>query len=488
MNNNSLPKELINFNDIENEIFGFVCNLGLNMLKDTLEKLDDELFKERNKKQYRYKFKTKKTIQTVMGDVVFERRYYIEKSTKQGIYLIDKALELNLIGRTSPNLIINMIDDALRMSYRESQKDILEKTRTSASHQTIKNKVDFIGERIKALENERIAEYLNGESKGKKKVKILFEEKDGVFLKIQGKKNMKELKLAKIYEGWEKNNEVYSTVGTRYFAGYEDRKVFDNLVNSGIAEIYDVNFIDYTILNGDAASWISAEAEINDQMIYQLDLFHIYQKSTRKIKDKKARNKVKKLIKKKEYKKLLESVKDLIDSEEDEKAKENLEELYKYYENNFDSLTRYQDKEGIEMPIPPNGVEYRGLGTMESSIHNVLANRMKNNGMSWSIEGANNLSKLLCFKHSKILHDKLNELLQDKHKIEIVNIKELIKKQISQAKTTVNNEVKKAIKYMKSKKVHKCTEGKIIYGGGKVTRTSTILKTLSQCQLLNNIL
>ncbi|WP_106064343.1 hypothetical protein [Clostridium liquoris] len=40
----------------------------------------------------------------------------------------------------------------------------------------------------------------------------------------------------------------------------------------------------------------------------------------------------------------------------------------------------------IVLPSPLDEVEYRGLGTMNSSIRNVIASRMKDNGTAWSID------------------------------------------------------------------------------------------------------
>ncbi|MBF8982336.1 UPF0236 family protein [Lutibacter sp. B2] len=172
---------------------------------------------------------------------------------------------------------------------------------------------------------------------------------------------------------------------------------------------------------------------------------------------------------KKQYDNVLEKVKELMEKAEDEKIKENLSELYNYYKNNYEALTRYTDREEVNLPKPPDGVQYKGLGTMKGSIRNVLANRMKNNGMSWSINGADHMSKVLYFKHSKAIKKTLKALYND-------------------AKATVNREVKKAIKAMKSKKKHKCRESNMVYAFGKVTRTSNILKKLSSCKLISSLI
>ncbi|OAA94538.1 UPF0236 family transposase-like protein [Clostridium coskatii] len=120
------------------------------------------------------------------------------------------------------------------------------------------------------LENDRISKYLKGEIKGKKEANILFQEKDGVYLKIQGKKHKQKLKVAN------KDSNSYQTIGIMYFLGYKQSKCFDDLVNDGIKEIYNKEEIQYTILNGDGALWISLERENNIQKIYQLDLFYIF--------------------------------------------------------------------------------------------------------------------------------------------------------------------------------------------------------------------
>jgi hypothetical protein len=40
------------------------------------------------------------------------------------------------------------------------------------------------------------------------------------------------------------------------------------------------------------------------------------------------------------------------------------------------------------------------MGAMESNIFTVLGNRMKGRRACWSIEGGNNLARILCLKHT----------------------------------------------------------------------------------------
>ncbi|WP_368489231.1 UPF0236 family transposase-like protein [Clostridium sp. BJN0013] len=99
-----------------------------------LEKLDEVLFRDRDRKKYRYKIKREKTIQTIMEDSTFSRRYYINRYTCRGIFLLDQTLDLGLIIRTRQNLIEKMIDNATDNFYRKGALKIEESTLTKVSH------------------------------------------------------------------------------------------------------------------------------------------------------------------------------------------------------------------------------------------------------------------------------------------------------------------------------------------------------------------
>jgi hypothetical protein len=76
----------------------------------------------------------------------------------------------------------------------------------------------------------------------------------------KGEKNKKEIKVSKVYEGWQKKtprSKEYTTVNRFYTAGFEDGNSFDTLVNSKIAERYNVD----KIVNADGATWAKQEQE-----------------------------------------------------------------------------------------------------------------------------------------------------------------------------------------------------------------------------------
>ena len=437
---NSIEYNYWTFNRIEEKISEFLFELGSDIFRKFLEWLDDDICNNRNKNIYRYKEKRERTINTAFGSVAYTRRYYSERiagNKKRTVFLLDEILDVELLGKSTLKQAANLVNEALAESFRDVSKQNDSPMLCNPSHQTVKNRMTDIGELLKKAETERIQKYFNNELQGNKQVEILFEEKDGLFLSIQGQKSKKEIKLAKIYEGWQpetKSSKRYKTINPVYFAGYEKAEQFDAIVNSGIAKIYDIDYLKTKILNGDGADWISKEVEMDATVQYQLDLFHIYEKATRKISNSDDRNKIKKLIKDKKFDKLIEECNKLYENESDEKEKQKLREVYIYYENHKDFLERYIDREDFNLDIEQ---ELRDLGTMESSIHNVLATRMKGHGLSWSMTGADAMAKLLCLKHSK------QDLLQE---IEEIANRKIDKNLKYDVKCEFDNELKKAKK------------------------------------------
>lgn len=439
---NSIEYTELTFNIIEEKISNFLYEIGSEMLEKVLENIDDELFKNRDKSIYRYKEKRECSINTCFGNITYNRRYYKEKLNRnesRAMFLLDEVLDIDILGRSTIKHIVDLAIEAEAESFREVSKENDNLMNGSPSHQTIKNYVSSVGKLLEKAEMDRVQKYLNDELKGEKQAEILFEEKDGLFISIQGEKHKKEIKLAKVYEGWQPEtvgSKRYKTINPLYFAGYHKTEEFDAIINSGIAQIYDMDYLKTKILNGDGADWISNEIEMDASVQYQLDLFHIYQKATRKISNLDDRKKIKKLIKDKKFIQLVDECKKLYKDEADEKEKEKLKEVYNYYENNKDALVRYMDRENFNLETDQ---ELRDLGTMEGSVHNTLATRMKGHGLSWSTTGANAMAKLLCLKHSKI--DLLSEIESiTKRKISM-NIEYHVKNEL-------DNELKKAKKYI----------------------------------------
>jgi hypothetical protein len=432
----SLLENVKDFKDLEERIYGFFCEAACDFLKDLLESIDEEIMEIRDKKRYRLKNSNgrENTIITLMGEVKYNRRYYRGVNEDGEIYygyLLDQVLGIEGKEKLTQNVKESAVETATRLSFRKSAELINKKSAYSLSAQTIWNALQAAGDKAKALENRQVKRYIAGELNGDKEVPVLFEEKDGVYLSIQGEKKKKEIKVSKVYEGWENKtpgSKEHATVNRMYVAGFDDGKSFDVRVNSKIASVYNMEKIKNKIVNADGAAWTKEEQEYDVTIIQQLDPFHIHRAILHKIGDKKRVSKIRKGIRENRYEDVFFELEGLYDIEQDEKAREKVIDLMTYLSENIEHLPRYTER-GLSLP---DGITYRGMGTMEGSNHNVICDRMKNRGMSWSIDGAEKMAKLLCLKHSDGLESVFEAVLpEDKNDIDI-NINELIEKRMKE--------------------------------------------------------
>ena len=82
-------------------------------------------------------------------------------------------------------------------------------------------------------------------------------------------------------------------------------------------------------------------------------------------------------------------------------------ELYRSLDKHRAGLLPY-DRQGKEIPEPPEGVVYKGMGVQENQNCTVITLRMKNRRMRWSEEGANNLAKALYRKENRELAETID--------------------------------------------------------------------------------
>jgi DNA primase catalytic subunit len=90
--------------------------------------------------------------------------------------------------------------------------------------------------------------------------------------------------------------------------------------------------------------------------------------------------------------------------ESTDKGSKKARELLEYLKKNQEGLIPYQ-RRGIKLPKEPQGIVYKNLGTQENHNCSVITQRMKHRRMSWSMNGGNNMAKLLVRKENKTLYD-----------------------------------------------------------------------------------
>ena len=170
----------ITFNELEQNIFRFVCGIAQDMTRSILEDYDDELTRERDKKANRDKGKRKTSIKTVYGDVSYERRVYLKKAddgTVSHVFLLDEAIGMDRIGLISTNLAQIIAMSVTENPYRKGAMLVSRTSGETISASGAWNLLQKLGERISEEEDASVRRMESGEAQG---TEILFEEMDGV--------------------------------------------------------------------------------------------------------------------------------------------------------------------------------------------------------------------------------------------------------------------------------------------------------------------
>lgn len=409
----SIVKEkLVSFKTLEKKVFDYVCELGRMITRVMLESYDDELAGERDRKAYRDKGKRETTIKTVYGEVTYARRVYRtvrEDGMTAYVYLLDEAMSMEKIGLISTNLAEKIALTVTEAPYRVSADVISDTCGQTISHGGVWNLIQQLGERISEEEEYAVRQMNADQAEGKKAIGILFEEMDGVWLRMQDpchrKAPKQEMKVFTMYEGWEADSPDRSRlVNKKMLAGMEKSNLFHQKREALIEKNYDADEIGQRILNGDGGSWI--KETYDPDAVFQLDRFHIYKEIRKKIRDGKAQEEIKALLEQKKVKELLEYIEiyaDSIESDDPEdKGSKNARELYQYLENNREGLVPYQER-GLELPKEPEGIVYKNMGVQENQNCTVITMRMKHRRMRWTEKGANHMAKVLYRKENREL-------------------------------------------------------------------------------------
>ena len=408
----------ITFKELEQKIFAYVCETAVEMTRIILEDYDKEIHADRDRSQYRDKGKRTTTIKTVYGDVTYERYVYQtmdEEGHRAFVYLLDEAVNMDKIGLISTNLAEKIASCVTENPYRVTADIISNTSGQKISHGGAWKLVQKLGERV-SMEEELLVKQMNADkAEGSREIKVLFEEMDGVWLRMQGKDHKsipkQEMKVATVYEGWDKEDRSGSRLcGKKVIAGMEKSSEFHEKREAQIRSIYNADEIEYRILNGDGGSWIKDPYE--PDTVFQLDRFHIRQEIKRKLnQDKEAAKAVEGLFEAEKMDEMLSYIRIYADSveTEDEKDKraKKARELYEYLNHNKEGLMPYQ-KRGIMLPEPPEGMKYGNMGVQENQNCTVITMRMKGDRKRWSVKGANNMAKLLYRKENKELAETVN--------------------------------------------------------------------------------
>ena len=267
----------LTFKDFEKKTFEMICKLGQEYTKDFLERYDIYLMENRDKNAYRNKGKRTTTVKTIYGEVEYERRVYEvarEDGIKEFVYLLDEQLEISGVGLISMNMAEQMVSSITEMSYRETAEKITEMTGQTISAMGVWNVIQSLGDKVCEEEKELVKAHKSGKVKGDKEAPVLFEETDGVYVRLQKEKQKKgEIKIGIAYDGWkETGKNRYTLDGKVVVAGFSKSKEFQEYREATIAKTYNLDETDIRIMNADGAEWIKNICD--EDTVFQLDPFH----------------------------------------------------------------------------------------------------------------------------------------------------------------------------------------------------------------------
>ena len=406
------------FSELIPAVMEQTMKIGLEVLKHILEERDAEILARRDKARFRCKGLQKTSVKTSMGILDLTRRVYVDTSVTEGVRcvcLLDEEMKIEKIGLTEKALCEEAAALACVTSYRNAAEILTANSAVSVSAMGLWNIVQALGEK----EGKRVERYaeLAEQSAGSGTVAapILYEENDGVWLKLQGKDRQeygedKEMKVGIAYDGvtWDAaktRKELHNKVA---YASFEDAKAFKNHKEGVVSQCFDVETVKLRVINGDGAQWIQKNNPKNCLSV--LDAYHRNRAIGRFVKNPELAEQLRQLLYAGEISALLERLETALNETTDEQEKEGLAELLGYYKENKDALTGYYDR-GVEIPptSQPGVVHHARLGSMESNIFTLIGNRMKGRRARWSIRGGNHLALLLCRRHSVQTEDFFSE-------------------------------------------------------------------------------
>lgn len=239
----------------------------------------------------------------------------------------------------STNMVELLVKRITELSYRECASQVSKMTGQTIRAMGVWNVIQALGEKVCGEEVKLTEEYKKGNVKGKKEVRVLFEEADGVYIKLQGKDRKKEkqdkaeMKIGIAYDGWRKTGpERYALENKVVVARFSKAKEFQEYREAVIVQEFDLDEVSQRISNADGMSWIK---KVKDKSTsFQLDPFHRNKAVKEKIHEEEARDAILELLREEEIEEVFRYLENYRNSLRDEKEIEDAEELIRYYENN----------------------------------------------------------------------------------------------------------------------------------------------------------
>lgn len=390
--------------DIAGYVLGItneIHNLGLEMIKETLELLDrmivESLWRQENWVVDRH---SQKQLITSLGTVCFGKTLFKNKHTGERKYLLDDLMKLEKHERMTDDALARLLEEAVQTSYRKGGEAV--SLMAEVSKQTVKNKLHqlaFPEEKIPEEKKEVDYLYIDADEDH---VSLQFRDRKGDLKKSEnGSKNNTEIaKLVYIYEGIENESPISKRrclVNPHYFSdvnkGDENIRFWDEIYRY-LDHNYELSKVKKIYLNSDGGSWINAGRKRLAGVTHVLDGYHLEKslvKLTSHMKD--SRSDAKKELceaiarkNKRDFEEVVEKLKAVLPAERDP---QKLEDEKNYILSNWTAAkTRLLQKDKV-------------LGcSAEGHVSHILSNRMSSRPMGWSSMGTKKMCNLLAYYYN----------------------------------------------------------------------------------------
>jgi Uncharacterised protein family (UPF0236) len=404
----SLPQSAVELKlllmDLDQVLLKKALELARQWFKSILEQLDKAIAKHRGK-GLSIEHVRGTWYQTCLGAVKVKRRQYRDKGGNYR-YLLDEILGMDKRWHVTHRVQKLVSELATVMPYRRSAEVLSKASSIDIAHQTLWRIIARIADpHIEKAENDIKWLLDTGEipEEGTKQLTRLFMEADGVMLSLQREKEKKaEVKLGIAYEGWEKvGKDRYKTVNKTAYAAIAGEQTFWAGMTLKLQGKYDLSRIRETLIGGDGASWVKDGVDYLKGR-FQLDRYHLNRELTAALgRDTGSKSKVCQSIAQGDIQFGLATLAEAMKRASGEQAK-RIAHAYGYLWDNRAGLIDYRlnlaedEREGL-----------RRTGAIEGNVDKLVVKRMKNQGMSWTIQG---IRRLLCVRFL-VRENKLTEWL-----------------------------------------------------------------------------
>ena len=213
-----------------------------------------------------------RSLVTRFGEVRFSRRLYRDP---QGRYwfLLDEVLDLPRRQAATAEVTEAVIHAAAGMGFEQAREMLENLTAGVLSTSTVWRLLQHVGEAIEAVEQEEVEQvFEHGRAprrQGHRSAERLYIEADGVMVRQRtgrGHTVWREVRVGAAYdEGGEARAYLQGPEGGDFWEG----------ASLSWGAVWDWSQVQEVILNGDDASWIDQGRWVHDQVVRQLDAFHI---------------------------------------------------------------------------------------------------------------------------------------------------------------------------------------------------------------------